>query len=326
VDIEQLRNEFKEISGRALQLKDSLIGQLNHLLEKNGVTLGVPIEGRVKKWASVQEKLDRKSLDISHIYELSDLVGIRIILLFKKDSKTVDETLKKHLNLLTVEDTGARLGETQFGYQSQHYIVKIPNAWSETPTFADLTNFQIEIQVRTLAQHIWAAASHKLQYKNESNVPLPVRRSIHRVSALLETVDLEFDRVLKEREEYLNKDISTDPDNNILNVDVLESVLSEIFPKKNKTSSEKYAKLLSELSHFGISNENSLRKLIIDNQKVLFDREEQQLQITREHDPKSPESIRGGYFSHTGLTRIALRNQFGNDIVLEVIKGRSEAP
>lgn len=59
-----------------------------------------------------------------------------------------------------------------------------------------MSGLKAEVQVRTVTQHVWAAASHVLQYKQEASVPLPVRRSIYRVSALLETVDLEFERVL----------------------------------------------------------------------------------------------------------------------------------
>jgi ppGpp synthetase/RelA/SpoT-type nucleotidyltranferase len=74
-----------------------------------------------------------------------------------------------------------------------------------TGSYGALAYFRMvfELQLRTLAQHIWAVASHKLQYKREASVPVPIRRSINRVSALLEMVDLEFDRVLLEREQYV---------------------------------------------------------------------------------------------------------------------------
>ena len=90
-------------------------------------------------------------------------------------------------------------------YQSLHYIIRIPKHWLKVSTFADLGELKAEIQLRTLAQHIWAATSHKLQYKHEDSVPPPIRRSIYRVSALLETVDLEFERVLAERGTYIEE-------------------------------------------------------------------------------------------------------------------------
>ena len=70
---------------------------------------------------------------------------------------------------------------------------------------------------------------HTLQYKQEDSVPAPMRRAIHRVSALLEVVDLEFERLLKERESYRSDSgpINTDA---ILNVDLLEHLLDALLP------------------------------------------------------------------------------------------------
>ena len=114
--------------------------------------------------------------------------------------------------------------EGQFGYQSWHYVIAFPEKWLSVPSLCDFRGLRAELQLRTIAQHLWAAASHKLQYKAESSVPLPIRRSIHRVSALLETVDLEFDRVLQEREDYLKQAASRQPTKPI-NVDVLAQIL-----------------------------------------------------------------------------------------------------
>lgn len=99
--------------------------------------------------------------------DLDDLIGIRVILLFHRDLERIDRILRDELDVLAAEDTGSRLSETQFGYQSQHYIVRIPESWQNTPSFSGLRSLTAEVQVRTVAQHIWAAASHKLQYEQE---------------------------------------------------------------------------------------------------------------------------------------------------------------
>jgi putative GTP pyrophosphokinase len=52
-----------------------------------------------------------------------------------------------------------------------------------------------EIQVRTVVQHAWATVSHSLQYKREADVPIPLRRRLARVSALLELADMEFSAI-----------------------------------------------------------------------------------------------------------------------------------
>ncbi len=148
------------------------------------------MEGRVKSLASIEEKIERKGLTLQSVTALDDLIGVRAILLFRKDLKIADKLISKTFHVLHKEDTATRLADDSFGYQSQHYVVQLPKSWSKIPSFSELGTIRVELQVRTLAQHIWAAASHKLQYKKENSVPPPLRRAISRVSALLETVDL----------------------------------------------------------------------------------------------------------------------------------------
>jgi putative GTP pyrophosphokinase len=96
-------------------------------------------------------------------------------------------------DIIKQENTTRKLREDQFGYSSMHYVVRFPKDWLVVPAMALFGEMKAEIQVRTIAQHLWADASHILQYKNEENIPEPIKRSIHRVSAILETVDLEFE-------------------------------------------------------------------------------------------------------------------------------------
>ena len=107
-------------------------------------------------------KIERKSLEVKDIKSLPDLIGIRSILLFRTDLERVEKLILETFNVLSSEDTAKRLGEAQFGYQSQHYVLRLPEPWLAIPSMADLGELQVDIQVRTLAQHIWAAASHKL--------------------------------------------------------------------------------------------------------------------------------------------------------------------
>ena len=126
--------------------------------------------------------MERKNLELESILSLPDLVGVRAILLARTDLDKIDELIRSTFEVTSSEDTGDRLGEARFGYQSLHYTIKVPLIWLEIPTMADFEDIQVEVQVRTLAQHIWAAASRKLQYKNEASVPPPIRRAINRDS------------------------------------------------------------------------------------------------------------------------------------------------
>lgn len=258
---EPLRIDYDSHRPNANRFMSTVIEQLSNLLDKNGVTLGTPIESRVKTILSIEDKLIRKNKSISSVTELDDLVGIRIIVLFKSDIQKTCDLVKQHFHVVDEEDVAKRLQHDQFGYQSTHYSVKLPVDWLALPTLYGLAPYKAELQIRTLSQHIWAVASHKLQYKHENNVPAPLRRSINRVSALLETVDLEFERVLKEREEY----VSNINENSTFNVDVIEVICDQLLPKQNKDyGQENYSEIFSELILNSVDTAEKLTKLIND--------------------------------------------------------------
>lgn len=299
---------------RAERLRVALVEQVSRLLRDKQVSLGVPLESRVKPLESLSEKIERKTLALDRLVQLTDLVGIRIILLFKRDLEVVQELISNAFRLLSSEDVAGRLDETHFGYQSLHVVVQLPEQWLAVPTLADLGDIKAEFQVRTLAQHIWAAASHELQYKREASVPPPIRRSIHRVSALLETVDLEFDRVLSERVSYV-AGASPSTSDEILNVDLLAAVLNENFPPENLQIPEAYAQLLDELGAFGVKTAADLRRLISKHKAGVAESEAYELQSRAgERDPEGTTKERmaaGVFFTHVGLAREVLRQEFG---------------
>jgi len=263
LNTERLQEEYSRISGSLASANEEANRQISKLLSNERIAPAVPIESRLKTWASIEEKIKRKNLAIDSVKELNDLVGFRIILLFSQD---VDRTLARIERLLSVvdkEDKRATITEDQFGYQSVHCVGYFPGGWLALPTLKDFDGIKVEIQIRTVAQHLWAAASHLLQYKREENIPLPLRRSIHRMSALLEIVDLEFDRVLKEREIF-RKGGAKPSDEEFLNVDYIEMILDQTFPQKNKTpGSEHYDLVLDYYRIFGLDTVGMFRNILM---------------------------------------------------------------
>ncbi len=77
----------------------------------------------------------------------------------------------------------------KFGYSSIHLILGIKEEWIKAPDWKEHLNKKIEIQIRTLSEHIWAETSHTLFYKREENIPKIITRDLYRLSALLEVVD-----------------------------------------------------------------------------------------------------------------------------------------
>lgn len=318
--LKPLEEEYRKAVQKAQEFSETMVEQLTQILKDNRIPLGVEIENRVKSWRSIEGKIERKAMDIDQILALDDLVGLRLLLLFKRDVGQVCGLISSKFNVIHMEDKLTDLGERQFGYQSIHFIVTLPDDWLSAPTLSKFKGLKAEIQIRTLAQHIWAAASHVLQYKIESNVPMPIRRSINRVSALLETVDLEFERVLDEKEEYLAKEVYPS-DTDFLNVDLLQKVLDEVLPPENKSQNgEDYSSLLAVIDYFKILTVAELKDLISNNieEVMKHDVEHAKGPLASEYYPDR--AARGVYFTHVGLAKKCLMVQFGEEKIGEYLE------
>ncbi|MFN3748638.1 MAG: GTP pyrophosphokinase family protein [Sphingorhabdus sp.] len=321
-----LRAEYTDDLITAKKLCECLNEQLQSLVDVGGLTLGLPIETRVKEWASIEDKLSRKSTAVKSIRDLGDFVGARAILLFKSDAEQMAEAIKKTFQIISDEDVAERLRETQFGYQSRHFLVKIPDAWCEIPSYAGLNVLQAEIQVRTVAQHIWAAASHKLQYKREDSVPPQLRRAIHRASALLETVDLEFERVLSDRNKYLSETKQSTEPNSVLNVELISLIAEEMLPAENKSGDENYDDLLLDFKKVGITTISDLRDLIEKNLDYAISEDKRCVKEYINEDWVDSNRInKGVYFVHTGLIRNMLDKKFGKTNMLSIYTQRNSS-
>jgi len=327
---DQLRIQYQDNVGRAERLREAVVVQLLALLNSKELTLGVPIESRVKNWDAIEEKIQRKNIEIENIFALQDLVGVRAIFLFRSDLYRSFELVAENFDVVSQEDTSNRLSESEFGYQSQHFVIRLPKTWLSLPSLAGFGDFFVELQIRTLAQHIWAAASHKLQYKQEAGVPPPLRRAINRVSALLETVDLEFERVLDERRSYISKALTATPGNEPINVDNLTSLLSELLPPENKKNEEDYADLLKDLTAMQVITLKQLKEILISHLEAVKEKEKG-LVAEYINNPKlhrgSPQRVdrivdMGVIFTHVGLVRHALRLEFGDEAVASVVNNR----
>ncbi len=184
------------------------------------------------------------------------------------------------------------------------------------PTWKNLGNMPTEIQIRTATQHIWAGASHLLQYKWKKHVPVPVRRAINRVAALLELVDLEFERVLMRREEYRTHltEIGLDEP---LNTELLRGIFERFLPAENADDEEPLAELVDQLSAFGVTKERDLVGLLEKHQEAMNRAEALAVKDIKRNGSKSeyrfdPERLaRSVFLTHVGLVQEALSRELG---------------
>lgn len=326
--LDELENEYSKKIGAIDDFRRNLSEQINKLIVESGVPLGINLESRVKDWTSIANKIERKKLELKNIHDLNDLVGLRIILLFKRDLDIISSLIRDNFVIVSEEDKLDFLSDDKFGYQSRHYIIKIPKAWLKVPSFMSCKDFKAEIQVRTLSQHIWAATSHKLQYKHEESVPVQLRRALNRASAMLEVVDLEFERILLERDDYIN--ILSDKANNnltqdeLLNVDSLKFVASKYLPSENARSYEPFDGLLNELLKNGVTKVDQLIDIIKTTEERWRAKEKERLAeakagsqeswwTTDQGDDNTEARIqRGVFLTHAGLIRSAAEFYFSD--------------
>jgi GTP pyrophosphokinase len=319
----KLHSEYQALAPSLNSCCSAVEKKLSELISRQALTLAMPLGSRVKEWDSLAEKIKRKGASINSVQDFNDLIGLRAVFLFSRDIRKAMEIIKQEFEVISEENTEVRLQDKEFGYRSFHLIIKVHKNSSAEEPFNKLPQFRAELQIRTMAQHIWASASHKLQYKYEDGVPIPVRRSIHRVSALLEVVDLEFERVLQEKKEY-SESINMAEDT-LLNVDVLIRLLDEKLPQQNKGSVENYADLLQDLNHFEVMTTGDLSNIIQKHLKQVLEVDKRMIdsysRMPENQNALIKERIKRGIFLyHTGLVREMMNIKFGGDVWIPYAK------
>jgi putative GTP pyrophosphokinase len=328
VNINSLEKEHELLFPKCESFCKEVSRQIQHIIEKEKIQLAVPIQFRAKTFISISDKIKQGRFNIKKtILELQDLAGIRIITLFKRDAIRVVELINSQFEVLIQYNTEDKLQESEFGYSSIHIVGKLKESWLDIPSFSEFKNLKFETQVRTLSQHSWAEASNIFQYKKADNVPKPLKRSISRISALLETVDLEFERLLEDRDSYKEEIKHQNRGDLVLNVDLLEEILNKKLPADHKTEEEDYSKLLDNLNVLDYKTVNNLSELIdnyltetlkenkrvSDGFKQLYNENPEVMQFEKYHirDGGIKKVLNGIYFTHTGIVRKMLDLKFG---------------
>lgn len=318
-NLENLKQEYDNSRYLYSKLCDEVYHQIKELVKQNDIKLAVPIEHRVKELSSVIQKYERYD-NIKNLSDINDLAGVRIITVFEIDISKICKIIETTFDIQRKEDTSKRLKENQFGYGSIHYEVTLKEDWCNIPSLFGLNGLKIEIQVRTSAQHLWAISSHILQYKKEKYVPDNVKRSINRVAALLELVDLEFLRVLKEQKEYIS-DITHEEniEHQLLNIENLKYILKSKLPKANEDITDPYSELIDNLYDSGITTTTELVEFIKENYDLMIEAEKKAMRDIREDTDDCDYNVnmerfeKGVFYTFVGLIREGLREKFGKE-------------
>jgi ppGpp synthetase/RelA/SpoT-type nucleotidyltranferase len=159
------------------------------------------IEHRVKDAESLIQKVTRPEKQYGDpLSEVTDLAGVRITTYYLDDLDRVGNVIADNFAVSKEDsaDRGALLRPNEFGYRSIHYVVSLSSGRSALPEWKPFGSMFVEVQVRTVLQHAWAAMSHALDYKGTHDVPALLSRRLYRLSGLLELADEEFAAIARE--------------------------------------------------------------------------------------------------------------------------------
>jgi putative GTP pyrophosphokinase len=173
-----------------------LADKLKAEIRRQGILADVT--SRPKDIDSVIKKLILKP---EHTYEsLGDKTGVRAIVRYKDEITPVLEIAKRLFQRGDPENTSGRLKPNTFGYLSVHTDVRLLAGDEQISKFPS-DKFAAELQVRTLAQHLWAEMAHDSIYKYDAllePLPNPLQRRIYILAGVVELADEEFNQIERE--------------------------------------------------------------------------------------------------------------------------------
>ena len=141
-------------------------------------------EPRMKSLPSARAKIARQSLGAANPLEkIDDLVGFRIVCNNLEDLRRIRDLLLSSSRFVLTEEQDYIVNPQPSGYRALHLTVVFEVTG---PTVTPVT---CEIQIRTLAQDMWAELSHYDLYKHDNVVPAHIMTSSQRLSQLLSLGD-----------------------------------------------------------------------------------------------------------------------------------------
>ena len=190
----ELLDAYHKELPRLEQLSEQASSLLQAALHEQNIELNT-FERRVKTEESLAGKLEKKGYKYRTLYDITDVVGIRVVTYYTDDVDKVAAIAKQIFDVDWKNSVDKRKHQlNSFGYLSLHYICYL----KEGP----LRTIPFEIQMRTALQHVWSAIEHDIGYKGAVKLPPEFVRQFSRLAGMLEMADDEFSRLRTTMTEY----------------------------------------------------------------------------------------------------------------------------
>ena len=122
-----------------------------------------------------------------------------IICTFLEDIADVLDQIKSVFQVTEVEIKGSSQSYKEFGYESVHVLVSVPEDCKPENLPCDVKlpdELVCEIQIRTILQDAWAEVEHELIYKTEfTPFDMPLKRKLASMNASLSLADIIFQEI-----------------------------------------------------------------------------------------------------------------------------------
>ena len=196
---EKIKSIYESYSPVFSEVLSNIEGELKNTIKLNSMPT---YKARIKSFGSYYKKILRQKPQEAalgtELVTLTDMMGIRVICAFIEDLAVVEEQLLSHFCVKEVERKGAEQSFREFGYESVHILIEIPESCRPKNNCSPKlpNNVVCEIQVRTILQDAWAEVEHELIYKSEFNpFDKPLRRKLASINASLSLADTIFQEI-----------------------------------------------------------------------------------------------------------------------------------
>lgn len=199
------------------------------------------VTSRLKDRNECIRKFDTKyRLDCEHQNEeykisdhITDIIGIRVICIYESDIDKVASVLCDQFTLIEKTDKIKIIekSDREFGYKGIHLDLCLDRSRQKLPEHKAFSGQRFEVQIRTIVQDAWSEIDHRLKYKKD--IPQELRRRIHRLAALFELADQEFESVKDQSNQLMEaaKSIDYDEAGSVLDPFGFTRVADSVFPK-----------------------------------------------------------------------------------------------
>ena len=200
---QELLAQYKSLLPVYTQMADIIPEKLKEFFSEAGIIVAA-VEHRVKAEDSLAGKLKLKGGKYKDIFDVTDLVGIRVITFYIDDVDKVASIVERLFEIDWENSIDKRKAHEidSFGYLSLHYICRIPESSYSDPEHPELNRIRFEVQMRTVLQHAWSNMNHDTGYKSGVEIPAIYRRNMSRLAGMLELIDDEFSRIRRELTDY----------------------------------------------------------------------------------------------------------------------------